>query len=269
MARVIPVVKRRQIAELAETGQRMDGRSLTDYREITIKTGVIEKANGSATCNLGKTQVLAGVKYEIGDPFPDTPNDGVLSVSAEFVPIASPDFEPGPPNENAIELARVVDRGLRESKILDTSKLCLVPGKKVWIAWVDIYILDHGGNLIDAAALAALSALLTSTMPKAVVEGDEIKILDEKQPVPLRDRPVTVTLAKIGDKLFVDPTLEEEEVMDCRLSVNFTEDGKICAMQKGEAGSMTFDEITRAVETAKVKSQWLRKYVPPLVKTDG
>ncbi|MEM4643815.1 MAG: exosome complex protein Rrp42 [Candidatus Methanomethylicaceae archaeon] len=263
---IIPSVKRRQIIELAESGKRMDGRSLTDLRKVEIKTNIVEKAEGSATVKFGDTYVIAGVKFEIGEPFPDTPNEGVMSVSAEFVPLASPGFETGPPDENAIELARVVDRGLRESKLLDTSKLCLIPGKKVWIAWVDIFILDHCGNLIDASSLASLCALLTSKLPKAEVLGDEVKVLDEYVPVPLRAIPINVTLAKIGDKLFVDPSLEEEEVMDCRLSVAFALDDqkqeKICAMQKGGVGTLSFEELLRAVEIAKVKSQELRKLLP-------
>jgi len=258
----VPSVKRKQIIELAESGKRTDGRSLTDIRELKIEPGMVVKANGSAGVHLGGSYVVAGCKYELGDPFPDTPNDGVLSVSSEFVPMASPEFEPGPPDATSIELARVVDRGLRESKLLDTSKMCVIPGKKVWIAWLDLYILDHCGNLIDTAALAGLTALLTSKFPKWEVDGDEVNVLEEFGPAPLRAIPVNITLAKIGDKLFVDPSLEEEEVMDCRLSVNFTEDGVICAMQKGKSGTFTPEEVLRAVEIAKTKTQELRKQLP-------
>ena len=277
--RIVPLVKRRQITELAESGKRTDGRSLTDARTVQIEIGVIDKAEGSANVLLGNTRVVTGVKFEIGAPFSDMPNDGVLSVSAEFVPFASPEFETGPPDETAVELARVVDRGLRASKLLDTSKLCIVPGKKVWIAWVDMYILDHCGNLIDAAALSALSALLSSKMPGAMIDGDKITKTAKSLPVPLRDMPINVTLAKIGDKLFVDPSLEEEEVMDCRLSLTFTkekekddgtiEPSKICATQKGLSGALTPEEVKRAVEIAKVKSQEWRNLVTSVVKTNG
>ncbi len=106
-----------------DTGKRIDGRTLTDYREFTIEQGVIEKAEGSARVFLGKTQILVGVKVETGEPFPDTPNEGVMTVNAELVPLASPTYETGPPDETSIELARIVDRGIRESKAIDTEKL--------------------------------------------------------------------------------------------------------------------------------------------------
>ena len=61
-------------------------RGLTDYREIKIEQGIIEKAEGSARVLLGKTEVLVGTKVETGEPFPDTPNEGVMTVNAELVP---------------------------------------------------------------------------------------------------------------------------------------------------------------------------------------
>ena len=158
MSALITKVRLKQIEALLEKGKRLDERGLLDTREIKIEQGVIEKAEGSARVLLGKTEVLVGVKVETGEPFPDTPNDGVMTVNAELVPLASPHFEPGPPDENSIELARVVDRGIRESHAIDTEKLCIEPGKKVFVVFVDVYVLNHDGNLIDAAAIAAMAA---------------------------------------------------------------------------------------------------------------
>jgi exosome complex component RRP42 len=101
---------------MIEKGKRLDGRGLKTTGKSKIEQGLIEKAEGSARVLLGKTEVLVGIKVETGTPFPDTPNEGVMTVNAELVPLASPTFEPGPPDENSIELARIVDRGIRESK---------------------------------------------------------------------------------------------------------------------------------------------------------
>src|SRR4030043_1589379 len=130
MSSLITRVRMKQIEQLIEKAKRLDGRGLGDYREIKVEQGVIEKAEGSARVLLGKTEVLVGVKVETGTPFPDTPNDGVLTVNAELVPLASPTFEPGPPDENSIELARIVDRGIRESKAIDTAKLVTKRARK-------------------------------------------------------------------------------------------------------------------------------------------
>jgi exosome complex component RRP42 len=254
-------IRQKRIAQLIASGKRLDGRELTDYREIQIESGLIERAEGSARVRLGKTEVLVGTKIEVGEPFPDTPNEGVLTVNAELVPLASPTFEPGPPDENSVELARVVDRGIRESKAIMTEDLVVEPGKKVFIVFVDVYVLNHDGNLIDASALAALAALLNTKMFNYEVKEGEIKIKPGYKPLPMRNYPIAVTLAKINDKLIVDPWLDEEQVMDARLTIAVEKDGKICAIQKGGYGHFTAQQILEASKIVQQKAVELRKLV--------
>jgi len=252
-------VKQKQIVQLIAEGKRLDDRGLTDYREIKVEQGIIERAEGSARALLGKTEVVAGTKIELGEPFPDTPNEGVLTVNAELVPLASSTFEPGPPDENSIELARVVDRGIRESKTIDVEKLCIDPGKKVFVVFVDVYVLNHDGNLIDASALAAMAALLNTKMPNYEIEKGEVKIKQGHTELPMRKHPITVTFAKINDKLVVDTRLEEEEIMDARLSMAIEDDGNICAIQKGGRGYFTPEQVLEAAKMAREKADEIRK----------
>ncbi|UCH31078.1 MAG: exosome complex protein Rrp42 [Candidatus Bathyarchaeota archaeon] len=254
-------VKQKQIAQLMSKGKRFDGRELYEYREVTIEMGTIEKAEGSARVRLGKTEVLVGVKIDIGEPFADTPNDGVLTVNVELVPLASPTYEPGPPNENAIELARVVDRGIRESKAINLEKLCLEPGKKVLIVFIDIYVLNYDGNLIDASAIAALAALLNTKMAKYEVEEGKILLKPGYLPLPMLNYPIAVTFAKINGKLAIDPGLEEEQVMDSRLTITIEKDNKICAIQKGGSGYFTIEQILEVAKVAQEKASEVRKLV--------
>jgi exosome complex component RRP42 len=259
MSSLVTRVRLQQIEKMIEKGNRLDGRGLSDYREIKIEQGLIQKAEGSARVLLGKTEVLVGVKVETGTPFPDTPNDGVMTVNAELVPLASPTFEPGPPDANSIELARVVDRGIRESKAIDTEKLCIEPGKKVFVVFVDVYVLNHDGNLIDASALAAVAALMNTKMPNYEVKDGEVIIKQGYTPLPMKSHPITVTLGKINGKLIVDPWLEEEQVMDSRLTIAFNDEGNICAAQKGGANSFTQQQILEGMKIAKKKAAELRK----------
>ncbi len=259
MSTLVTRVRQRQIGQLLDAGKRLDDRDLDAYREIKVEQGVIEKAEGSARVLMGKTEVLVGTKIETGEPFPDTPNEGVQTVNAELVPLASAAFEPGPPDENSIELARIVDRGIRESKAIDTSKLVIESGKKVFVVFVDVYVLNHDGNLIDASALAAVAALLNTKMPNYEVKDGEVKIKTGYTPLPMKNHPITVTIAKINDKLLVDPGLEEEQIMDARLSMAFNDDGNICATQKGGSGYFTPKQITEAAKLAKAKAAELRK----------
>jgi exosome complex component RRP42 len=258
---IVVRVKQKRIAELISGGKRLDGRGLTDYREIQVEVGVIERAEGSARVRLGKTEVMAGIKIETGKPFPDVANEGVLTVNAELVPLASPTFEPGPPGENAVELARIVDRGIRESKAIELEKLCAEPGKKVFIVFVDVYVLNHDGNLIDASAMAAIAALLNTKMFNYELEEGEIKIKPGYTPLPIRNHPIAVTFAEINGKLILDPWLEEEQVMNARLTMTLDKDGKICAIQKGGYGYFTTQQIVEAAKIAQEKTKELRKIV--------
>jgi len=259
VASVITRVKQKQIVQLIAKGKRLDGRGLMDYREIKVEQGIIERAEGSARVLLGRTEVLVGIKIEIGQPFSDTPNEGDLTVNTELVPLASSTFEPGPHDENSIEIARVVDRGIRESKAIDLEKLCIEPGKKVFIVFVDVYVLNHDGNLIDASALAALAALLNTKMSNYEIKEGEVKIKPGHTPLPIRRHPITVTFAKINDKLVVDPWLEEEQIMDARLSMAIDDDGNICAIQKGGSGYFAPEQVLEVAKIAREKAEEMHK----------
>ena len=259
MAQIITRVKQKQITQMIDKEKRMDGRDLKDHRELKIEQGIIERAEGSARVLLGKTEVVVGVKIEMGEPFPDTPNEGVLTVNAELTPIASPIFEAGPPDEDSIELARIVDRGIRESKAIDTEKLVIEAGKKVFVVFVDVYVLNHDGNLIDTSALAAVAALLNTKMANYEVKEGEVKIKSGYEKLPINKHPITVTIAKIGNKLVVDPLLEEEQVMDARISMAIDDDGHICAIQKGGSGYFEPSQLLEAAKIVEQKAKEMRK----------
>ena len=237
---------------------RIDGRKLVDYREITVETDIASTAEGSARVKIGETEILAGVKMEIASPFPDRPEEGAIMLNAEFLPMASPEFESGPPGMPAIELARVVDRGIRESGALDLKKLCIKKGEKCWMIVVDICIVNDAGNLLDAAALGAIAAIRDANFP--TYENDE---LDYKKPtdkkIELTKTPIAITVLKIGDCLLVDPMHDEEASVDSRLTVTTTEDGVICALQKGGLRPLLIEDVDKMLDLAMGKAKILRK----------
>jgi exosome complex component RRP42 len=259
MSSLVTLVKKKQIGQMLDAGKRIDGRGLEDFREIKVEEGLIQKAEGSARVLMGKTDVLVGIKIETGEPYPDTPKEGVQTVNAELVPLASADFEPGPPGEDAIEIARIVDRGIRESKAIETAKLCIEPGKKVFIVFIDVYVLNHDGNLIDAAALAAMAALLNTKMPNYEVKDGEVKIKTGYTPLPMKSHPITVTIAKVNGNLIVDPGVEEEQIKDARISIATNDEGNICAIQKGGSGYFSPQEVIDATKLVQKKAAELRK----------
>lgn len=263
MVNIVPEITKKSIIELIKNGERADGRSPNDYRDISVEVGVIEKAEGSARVKIGNTQIMIGVKPQIGTPFPDTPNVGVLMTNSELLPMASPTFESGPPDERSVELSRVTDRCLREGKIVDLEKLCVLEGEKVWMLFLDLHVLDYDGNLLDAAVLGSVAALMNTKIPTAKIEDDKV-VLDEENLVelPLKEKPLMCTFAKLGDELIVDPSLEEENIMGARISIGMREDSSMCAMQKGGEDPLSREQVMKAVNLAIEKTKELREHLP-------
>ena len=245
------------ILKLLEKDERLDGRALAEFRPVKIETGIIRKAEGSARVILGKTELIAGIKMELGTPFSDMPDQGTLKTGVEFAPIAHPDFEPGPPREEATELARIVDRGIRESECIELEKLIIAEGEKCFEAYVDVHIINHDGNLIDASSLAAIAALMNARIPK--LENDKIVRNEFSGKLSIKHKPITVTVGKIIGKLLLDPTKEEEDIFDSKLSIGSVDDGKVCAMQKMSRGSLDEKDVDDMINIAVKKSKELRK----------
>ena len=79
-----------------------------------------------------------------------------------------------------------------------------------------------------------MAALKSTKLPSASIADDEV-VLDHENTIdlPINNEVAMCTFVKIGDKLILDPTLNEEKVASARLNVGVTKDGNICAMQKG------------------------------------
>lgn len=255
------IVNADAIRGLAQQGKRLDGRAMDEYRKpTTIVTDISWTAEGSAQVQIGKTVLLAGVKLSIEKPYNDTPEEGGIMVNAELLPLSSPEYETGPPGMKAVELARVIDRGIREAKAIDMKKLCLIPGEKAWFVIIDIVTINDDGNLFDAAGLAVLAALKAATFPQVDPETGAIDYkVKTSEKLPLVKEPLPVTVYKAGNSFLVDPTLEEEKVYEARLTVAADEKGILSALQKGGEAPLTIDEVSVMIDMALEKSAYLRK----------
>jgi len=145
---IIPNLQKEKIMELLKEDKRLDGRSLTEYRKIEIEKGISKNAESSARVRIGNTEVYAGVKTEIVEPYPDSPDEGTFMTTVELHPMSSDYFDIGKPGVESVELARIIDRGIRESGFIDFKKLCIKPGEKVWQIFLDIITINDDGNLL-------------------------------------------------------------------------------------------------------------------------
>ncbi|MDO8428778.1 MAG: exosome complex protein Rrp42 [Candidatus Diapherotrites archaeon] len=253
---IIWELRSEEVLKSIKQGKRMDGRDLLDYRTLKIETNVSENADGSARAFLGESQSITGVKMIVDKPYPDNPDEGTISVGVELLPLASPTFESGPPKTEAIELSRVVDRGIREAKTLDFKKLSLVAGEKCWVVFIDSYVINHAGNLFDTCSLSSMAALMNCRVPK--LEENKIVRGEFEGKLELTNLPILTTFAKIGNQIVVDTSYAEEKAMSARFSIATFEGKKFSALQKGGHGSFTQSEVDHCIDIAFEKGDELR-----------
>ena len=260
MAETLRLTEER-IKKYLEAGRRFDGRKLDEFRDIKIETGVSKKAEGSARVRIGKTEVIVGIKMDVSTPYADSANKGNLSVGAELLPLSSSRFESGPPRFPSIEIARLVDRGIRESKFIELDKLCIKEGEKVWTVMLDIYSINDDGNLLDAAGIAAVVALKDAKIPEYDEEKEKVKFgeLTNKRLPLSKNMPITITAHKIDGKFIVDPTLEEEDISETKLTVGSC-NGIISSIQKGNSNPLSVEELEEILELIeKVEREVFKK----------
>ncbi len=251
---ITPEVTAERIKEYLKQEKRFDGRKVGEFRDIVIEKDVSKKAEGSVRVKLGKTEVIVGVKMETATPYPDSPDKGNLMVTAEFLPLSSPRIELGPPKFDSIEVGRIIDRVIRESKFIELDKLCIKEGEKVWTVFIDIYTINDDGNILDAAGIGAVAALKNAKVPKYDEEKGKVDYHEYTMDLPLKDmNPFTITVHKIGNHLIVDPTREEEDVSETKISVG-SSDGIINSLQKGNSNYFSVEEIQKAFEM--VEKSW-------------
>ena len=252
----LPNINKKKITSLLKEGKRTDNREPYEFRDIEVETGVSVNAEGSARVRVGKTEVIVGVKMDVQEPYPDHEDEGTMVVSMEFSQTAGERYESGPPQMDSIEIARVVDRGIRESGFIDWKKLCITEGEKVWSVSIDIYCINDDGNVLDASGIAAVAALRMARFPVYDKKEEKVQFgefTDDKLPL-TEHIPFSMTYYKIGDKFVLDPNRDEEDACEARITLAVSENKKdkmINSMQKGGIVSISADALVEAVENSE------------------
>ncbi|ELK07625.1 exosome complex component RRP45 isoform X1 [Pteropus medius] len=263
--------ERRFLLRAIEEKKRLDGRQTYDYRNIKISFGT---DYGCCIVELGKTRVLGQVSCELVSPKLNRATEGILFFNLELSQMAAPAFEPGRQSDLLVKLNRLLERCLRNSKCIDTESLCVVAGEKVWQIRVDLHLLNHDGNIIDAASIAAIVALCHFRRPDVSVQGDEVTLYtpEERDPVPLsiHHMPICVSFAffQQGTYLLVDPNEREERVMDGLLVIAMNKHREICTIQSSGGIMLLKDQVLRCSKIAGVKVAEITELIQKALEND-
>lgn len=207
--------------------------------------------------------MIANVHGEIVPPFPDRPTEGFLHFNVELSPMASQNFEVGRPSPMAVELARIVDRGIRECRALDTEALAIIAGEKVWAITCNIHVVDHGGNLVDCVSLAAIAAMMHYRRPEVSVQNNSTVVynIDEHAAVPLslHHIPISISFCFIESRddgepiIFMDPTDREERITDGSMTFTFNSFRELCAVHKIGGAAISTNDVLRCANIAAAR----------------
>ncbi|XP_043471525.1 exosome complex component RRP42 [Leptopilina heterotoma] len=252
----LSVAEKTFILHGVDSDSRIDGRSRLEYRVLEIESKLMEQVNGSARVRLGNSDILVGVKMEIDTPFPDRPFEGKIEFFVDCSANATPDFEGKGGDDLANEISSALSRAYQSPQTFDLRFLSILPHKKCWKMFVDVLILQCGGNLFDVVGVAVKAALNCTEIPKvtsATVDGTEADIhlsddIYDCIKLDVTNFPLFVTVCKIGDNCIVDPTSQEEVCSAASIIMSVTPNGKITSTIKMGYGSLLSTTLGKCLE---------------------
>ena len=121
---------------------------------------------------------------------------------------------------------------------------------------IDVYCINDDGNVIDASSLGVVAALQLSKLPIYDEENDQVKYGElSETPIPLtKNIPLAMTFYKVGNNILFDPTRDEEDASEARITMAITSPDKdkiINSMQKGGITPISIEEMNTIIEEAE------------------
>ena len=205
--------------------ERFDGRKDDEMRPITVRTGIIKEADGSAMFQIGDTIAYAAVygPRELYPRFMHDPREGILRCKYNMMPFsgAGERVRPGG-GRRSKELSMVTEKSLRP--VLNLSEF---PN-----AVVDVFI-----ELPQTDAGTRCAGICAASM--ALADAG----------LPMKDLVASVSVGKINGKLVLDLTYKEEsvegEVADIPIAMT-PGSGGVTLLQMD--GRISADELKTALE---------------------
>ncbi|MBD3312816.1 exosome complex exonuclease Rrp41 [Candidatus Woesearchaeota archaeon] len=212
--------------------KRIDGRKKFDeLRPISAKTGIIQRANGSAMFQIGKTVAYAAVygPRELHPKFMQNPKKGILRCYYNMMPFSGSGdrVRPGP-NRRAKEISMVTEKSLLP--VLDLEQF---PNSVVDV-FIEFPQTDAGSR---CAGICAASMALADAG------------------IPMKDLVSAVSVGRVDDKIVVDLDYSEEAyeggpVADIPMAV-IPSTGNVSLLQMD--GEISKEMLIEALEIGKKK----------------
>ena len=215
----------KKLEKMIVNKKRLDGRSLEELRPVEMKTGIIDRADGSALVNFGNTQIVASVygPRELYPRFLQESETGILRCRYNMAPFSVEDRKKPGPDRRSTELSKVMRLALEPAIILEDFPKTTID--------VFVEVLQADGSTRVASINAASLALADAG-------------------IPMKDLVAACSVGKIDGKLIVDLNGMEDNNSEADLPfAMMPRTEKITLLQMD--GELTKDEMMKLLNMAK------------------
>ncbi len=201
--------------------ERSFGRSVRKIRPVTIETGFVRTADGSALISVGETRVICTAS--IADDVPRWLRGGGRGwVTAEYAMLPAStgerkerDSKRGRPDGRSIEIQRLIGRALRV--VVDFEAM----GERSIVLDCDVLQADGGTR---CASITGAYVALRSAFQKLIDAG-------ELEAMPLRDSVAAVSVGMVDGVALCDLDYPEDSGAEVDANVVMTGDGGLVEIQ--------------------------------------
>lgn len=210
---------------ITEDGRRIDGRALDEMRAVKIEAGVLDRSDGSAYIEMGKTKIYAAV-YGPKEAHPRhlaQPHKAILNCRYHMASFSVEGRKAPGMTRREIELSKVIRQALESVVILEEFPRSAI----------DIFI-----EVIQADAGTRTAGLTAASL--ALADAG----------IPILDLCAGIAVGKVEGKIVLDPSEEEDKRGEADMPVAMTPRlGSIVLLQLN--GRMTSEEFKEALILAK------------------
>ena len=215
----------KKIILIDEEGKRSDGRYWNELRPVRMRVGVLERADGSALVEMGKTKVLVAVygPREVMPRHLALPDRAMLRVAYRMATFSVEERKKPQPSRREIELSKIIKEALEPAILLEEMPRTVI----------DIYalVLQADGGTRVASVNAASLALADAG-------------------IPMRGLVAAVAVGRVGNQIIVDLNDIEDKYGDSDLPIAMLLPGEEITLLQMD-GTMTSEQFELALKEAK------------------
>jgi len=210
--------------KLFENGKRLDGRAPDEMRKITIKAGVLHRAEGSCYLEWGGNKVIVAV-YGPREAIPrhtQNPLRAIVTARYNMAAFSVDDRKRPGPDRRSREISKVISEALENVILVEKFPRATID--------VNIEVLDAEAGTRCAGLTAAAVALVDAG-------------------IPMKDIPVACAAGKIDNQIVLDLGKDEDNYGSADLPIAISpRTGEILLLQMD--GHLTQEEFDKAFDLA-------------------